>query len=203
LLLPETVEVGDLIFANSDIPANSSPSLSDYTVVIADQNIAGAGATDGATEKGVAGFDSANFDVSVNGWVQLDNTGVTVGSYGGASKSLSATVTAKGLLTSLTEQSIAITSSQVTDFCTAVETCVGSNITFAATIGDSTNTTITVNHNLGTRDVIVQLYDISGPTPTYATIRADVRRNAVNSVQIITNTAITTNGARVLITKAV
>jgi hypothetical protein len=51
--------------------------------------------------------------------------------------------------------------------------------------------------------VIVQLYDISGPTPTYATIRADVRRNAVNSVQIITNTAITTNGARVLITKAV
>ena len=196
----ETLEVGDLIFANSAIAANSSPSLSDYTVVIADQNIAGVGATDGGTEKGVAGFDSANFTATANGWIQLANsiTGVSVGA---VSKSLSATVTDKGLLTSLTEQDIAITSSQVTDFCTAVETCVGSNITFAATIGDNTNTTITVNHNLGTRDVIVQLYDISGGTPTYATIRADVRRDGVNSVQIITNTAITTNGARVLITK--
>lgn len=75
----ETLEVGDLIFANNAIAASSSPSLSDYTVVIADQNIAGAGATDGATEKGVAGFDSANFDVSVNGWVQIKAGGVILG----------------------------------------------------------------------------------------------------------------------------
>ena len=44
---------------------------SNYTVVQADANIAGAGSTDGATQKGVAGFDSANFTVSANGWVQL------------------------------------------------------------------------------------------------------------------------------------
>ena len=197
----ERLEVGDLVFANSAIAANSSPSLSDYTVVIADQNIAGVGTNDANTEKGVAGFNSANFTATANGFIELANSGVTANPYGGASKSLSATVTDKGLLTSLTEQDIAITSSQVTDFCTAVETCVGSNITFADTIGDNTNTTITVNHNLGTRDVIVQLYDISGATPTYATIRADVRRNGVNSVQVITNTAITTNGARIIITK--
>jgi len=49
----DSLEPGDLIFANSNISASSSPSLSDYTVVIADENIAGAGATDGATEKGV------------------------------------------------------------------------------------------------------------------------------------------------------
>ena len=195
----ETLEVGDLIFANSDIPANSSPSLSDYTVVIADQNIAGAGATDGATEKGVAGFDSANFDVSVNGWVQLDNTGVTVGSYGGTSKSLTATVTAKGLLTSLSEQTIAITASQVTDFCTAVETCVASNITYATSIGNGTATSYVVTHNLGTRDVIVQLYDNS----SYDTVRADVVRNTINQVTITTNSPIATNDVRVLISKAV
>ena len=195
----ETLEVGDLIFANSDIPANSSPSLSDYTVVIADQNIAGAGATDGATEKGVAGFDSANFDVSVNGWVQLDNTGVTLGSYGGASKSLTATVTAKGLLTSLSEQTIAITASQVTDFCTAVETCVASNITYATSIGNGTATSYVVTHNLGTRDVIVQLYDNS----SYDTVRADVVRNTINQVTITTNSPIATNDVRVLISKAV
>ena len=53
------------------IAANSSPALSNYTVVQADDNVAGAGATDGATQKGVAGFDSANFNVSSNGWVQI------------------------------------------------------------------------------------------------------------------------------------
>ena len=68
----ETLEVGDMIFANTTIAANSTPPISDYTVVIQDANIAGAGATDGATAKGVAGFDSASFNVSASGWVQLD-----------------------------------------------------------------------------------------------------------------------------------
>jgi hypothetical protein len=68
----ENVEVGDFIFANSTIAANSSPSLSDYTVVIADQNVAGEGATDGATQKGVAGFNSAHFSVTANGFVSSD-----------------------------------------------------------------------------------------------------------------------------------
>jgi len=69
--LGEALEPGDFIFANNAIAANSSPALSNYTVVQADANIAGAGATDGATQKGVAGFDSENFSVSSNGWVQL------------------------------------------------------------------------------------------------------------------------------------
>ena len=69
--LGEALEPGDFIFANNAIAANSSPALSNYTVVQADDNIAGAGATDGATQKGVSGFDSANFTVSSNGWVKL------------------------------------------------------------------------------------------------------------------------------------
>ena len=66
-----SVEVGDFIFAAAAITANSDPASTEYTFVIADANIAGAGATDGATEKGVAGFDSASFTVSSTGWVQL------------------------------------------------------------------------------------------------------------------------------------
>ena len=69
--LGEALEPGDFIFANNAIAANSSPGIGNYTVVQADANIAGAGATDGATQKGVAGFDSENFSVSSNGWVQL------------------------------------------------------------------------------------------------------------------------------------
>jgi len=68
-----SVEVGDFIFANALITAGSDPAASEYTIVQSDANIAGAGATDGATEKGVAGFDSASFDVSASGWVQLNS----------------------------------------------------------------------------------------------------------------------------------
>ena len=150
----ETLEVGDLIFANSDISASSTPSLSDYTVVIADQNIAGAGSTDGGTTKGVAGFDSGNFGVTANGWVTLDDTGVSAGSVGGASKSLSATVTAKGLLTSLSEQNISITSSQVQNFCTDVETCVNSAFFYQVTFGNATDTDYAISHGFNTKDVM-------------------------------------------------
>jgi len=66
-----SVEVGDFIFAAAAITASSDPAPTEYTFVIADADIAGAGATDGATEKGVAGFDSASFTVSSTGWVQL------------------------------------------------------------------------------------------------------------------------------------
>ena len=69
--LGEALEPGDFIFANNDIAAGTSPALSNYTVVQADDNVAGAGASDGATQKGVSGFDSDHFTVSSNGWVQL------------------------------------------------------------------------------------------------------------------------------------
>jgi len=73
------LEVGDLIFANNDIPASTSPAIANYTVVIQDANIAGANSADATTEKGVAGFDSAFFDVSVNGWVQIKANGIPLG----------------------------------------------------------------------------------------------------------------------------
>jgi hypothetical protein len=195
----ETLEVGDLIFANAAIAASSSPALTDYTVVIADQNIAGAGASDGATQKGVAGFDSGNFGVTANGWVTLDDTGVTANSYGSASESLTDTVTAFGVAQSAAEQDIDITASQVSDFCSAVSTCIASNEQYSQLIGTgSTPNTYTVNHQLGT-DVMVQLFD----TSTGDTVYAESVRTAANSgtVTISTNSPIATNGVKVLVTK--
>ena len=72
-----TVEVGDLIFANSDITANSNPASTVYTIVIQDQNIAGVGATDGATEKGVAGFSSASFAGTASGFITIKAGGIS------------------------------------------------------------------------------------------------------------------------------
>lgn len=192
------LEPGDLLFANSDIAASSSPAKSDYTVVIADENIAGAGATDGATAKGVAGFDSANFGVTANGFVTIDNSGVTAASYGGVTKSLNATVDAKGFVTAMSENTIAIPASQITDFCQAVTTCIGNNHNAVANIGNNSATTYTVTHNLGTRDVMVQIYRNEAP---FDDLFCGVERTSTSAVTITTVDALDTNEARVLITE--
>ena len=72
------VEVGDFIFANEDIPANSGTNaLSKWTVVAADQNVAGVGTTSGNTEIGVAGFNSATFSAAANGWISVKAGGIS------------------------------------------------------------------------------------------------------------------------------
>lgn len=67
----------------------------------------------------------------------------------------------------------------------------------AISIGNGTNTSYYVAHNLGTRDVIVQLFDNS----TYDTVYADVVRDSVNNVLISFASAPSLNGIRVLITQ--
>ena len=71
------VEVGDMIYANSNISASSNPAETAYSIVIQDQNIAGTGATDGATEKGVAGFSSASFSATANGFITIKTGGIS------------------------------------------------------------------------------------------------------------------------------
>ena len=68
---------------------------------------------------------------------------------------------------------------------------------FKTTIGDGSDLDIAVTHSLGTRDVIVQLYDSS----SYETIYAQVVRTDANTVTIDTNAAAGTNDITVLITK--
>jgi len=85
----EILEPGDMIYANQDITASSSPAITVYTVVIQDENIAGSGTTDGATTKGVAGFDSSTFTVTGNGWVQST---LFTGSQGGIVQNTSGNV---------------------------------------------------------------------------------------------------------------
>ena len=69
--------------------------------------------------------------------------------------------------------------------------------TFAASIGDGSATSIAVTHNLGSQDVIVQLYDAS----SLDTVYADVVRTSTSVVTIDFATAPATNDIRVLISK--
>jgi len=181
----EAVEVGDSLIAQSDAPT----ALSDWTTIQNNIDVAT------ATVKGIANFPTAGGLTVAAGAVSIA-TQTSNGSYGGVTKSLSATIDTHGIVTGMSEQAIAITASQVTDFCTAVETCVTSGFNAVANIGNNSATSYVVNHGLGTRDVIVQIYDNS----SYDTIYADTVRTDANNVTITTTTALGTNAARVLIT---
>jgi len=68
---------------------------------------------------------------------------------------------------------------------------------FKDTLGDGSATAITVNHALGTRDVMVQLYDAS----SYETVVAQVVRTDTANVTVTFNVAPTSNDVICLVTK--
>lgn len=101
------------------------------------------------------------------------------------------------------------TNKGVVQLATAAEALAGTNTTKAVTpaglaarswvgsIGDGSTTAITITHSLGTRDVIIQLYDVS----SYDTVYADVVRTTTDTATITFATAPATNDIRVLVTK--
>lgn len=72
-----------------------------------------------------------------------------------------------------------------------------SDFTFKTSIGDGVTLTYGVTHSLGTKDVIVQLYDVSSNDTVYA----DVVRNTINQVTVTFASAPASNDIRVLIQK--
>lgn len=68
---------------------------------------------------------------------------------------------------------------------------------FTSTIGNGSATSIAVTHSLGTRAVIVQMFDSS----SYETVYASVVRTDANTVTVGFTTAPTTNDITIMITK--
>jgi hypothetical protein len=66
----------------------------------------------------------------------------------------------------------------------------------AQSIGDGSNTSFTVQHNFGTRDVIVQIYDSS----TFDTVIADVVRTNTNSVTVSFSSAPSSGAFKAVVT---
>jgi hypothetical protein len=67
---------------------------------------------------------------------------------------------------------------------------------YAANVGDGTNTSYTITHNLATRDVIVSLYDNASP---YAEVMADVEHSTTNTITLLFSVAPTTDKYRVVV----
>ena len=221
------LEVGDLIFANNNISANSSPAIGNYTVVRQDANIAGAGATDGVTEKGVSGFDSAFFDVSVNGWVQIKANGIPLGtntsgdyvatiaaSTVAGDEGISTTGTGEGAsgvigldIVGLTDIGASIAGSDEfvvyngTNNKKVTYSTIASNVhdsgKFTDTFPSTTGATWTVNHALGTTNVLVQAWIEA----TGQAVNIDFTRTDANNVDFTASSNQTADSIRVLVTK--
>ena len=67
--------------------------------------------------------------------IDLDDTAVSVGSYGSASETVTFTVDQQGRLTAASEQTISITSSEVSDFDSAAETAIFTTANFVDSTG--------------------------------------------------------------------
>jgi hypothetical protein len=69
----------------------------------------------------------------------------------------------------------------------------------SANIGDGTASSFTVTHNLGTRDIIVQLYDNS----TFETVYADVARTSTSQITVTFAVAPAANAYRAIIKRVI
>ena len=72
----------------------------------------------------------------------------------------------------------------------------GSVQKYSANVGDGSNTTITVTHSLGTKDVIVQLYDLTTP---YEQVEVGVEHYSTDAIKLYFQTAPTSGQYRVVI----
>jgi hypothetical protein len=68
---------------------------------------------------------------------------------------------------------------------------------YSASIGDGSNTSLTVTHNLGTRDVVVEVFRNSG---NYDKIIVETRHATTNTVDVVFASAPTSNQFRVVVT---
>jgi hypothetical protein len=90
---------------------------------------------------------------------------------------------------------------EITEDGTNYERILTGHDHFKASIGDGSSNSFVITHNLGTRDVTVQIYD----TTTHETVMADVARTTINTITVtvanIAGNIPGTNGLRVLIQK--
>lgn len=177
----EKVEVGDFLIAKQDAPT----ALANWVTV---QNNIGLATT---TTPGIASFPAAEFGVSAAGAVSLVNSGVTAGTYGSTTAVPRFAINAKGIITAVNNETIAIPHTQITDFDTEVDALVEAR-EFVGTTTSQTSHVFT--HNLSTNNVMVQLFD----TSTTETVYADVVRTSTN---VVTATTAANASLTALITK--
>ena len=176
----DTVEVGDLIISEVAKSSGATVALTDYVVV--NKNI-GVATT---TTPGIASFASnSGLTVDAAGAVDITDTAVSAGSYGSATAIPQITVNARG---------------QITAVSTATPSAGSESV--IATEGNTSTSSVVYTHNLGTRDVVVQIYDNDAELSSYGqTVYADVVRTSTSAVTVNYASTITSGRYRVMCIK--
>jgi hypothetical protein len=129
--------VGETLTLGLNDGSSASP-IAGFKFGITGDNTGGGGIEMGGTLTFSGGTGmTVNTDGATPGSVTviLDNTAVTQGGYGSASKTVTFTVDSQGRLVAASEQSIEITASQVSDFATSAKTAIFQGANFEDTSG--------------------------------------------------------------------
>ena len=186
----EPLEIGDQVIAQDAAVAGASV-IGDFVTVQANIDIAT------TTTVGLVSVPtSGGINVSGAGAISLDS-GANA-STGSATQTSVITTNAYGQVTSQADATIAIPASQITDFCAAVTSCIGTNHNFTANIGNGSATSYVLTHNLGTRDVMVQAYRNESP---YDTVNLSVERNSTSQITLSTVSPLASAEVRVMVTE--
>lgn len=139
---------------------------------------------EGTTKAGTSWTQSNHYLTSFAGqtWVQLAGPGVfTAGNGIDITSNVISAVAGSGI--TVTSGGINIDTSVVVR-------------KYAANVGDGSNTSYTITHNLGTRDVVVSVYDNSSP---YAEVICDVQHTSTTAITLLFSVAPTSNQYRVVV----
>ena len=197
-------------------------SGSRVTTILDEDNLASDSDTALATQQSIKAYIDATGSGTMSGWVLEDGDGTEVNITDakelkfveGGNIDIDFTDTSTGsdgdpFDLTFTVPDASATVKGAVELATTAEALAGSDSeravtpaglaarSFAASIGDGSATAIAVDHNLNTRDVVVQLYD----TSSYDTVIADVVRTTVDRVTITFASAPSSNDIRVLVTK--
>ena len=139
---------------------------------------------EGTTKAGTSWTQSNHYLTSFAGqtWVQLAGPGVFTAGDG-------IDITANEI-SAVANTGITVTASGI-----GIDTAVVVT-KYAANVGDGTNTSYTITHNLGTKDVIVSVYDNSSP---YAEVICDVQHTSTTAITLLFSVAPTSNQYRVVV----
>jgi len=175
---------GDSVLVQTAAAAGAS-TIDDFAVIQSDTDLAT------TTTPGLASFPTSGGLTVSGGAVSI--TGLGSGGTGGgsATATTSVTINARGQVTGFGSTSISIPSSQISNFNTSTDARITAR-EFSGTSSSGTSHTFT--HNLGTDDVMVQLFDAS----TKETVFAKVDRTSTNVVTVTTSASA---NIRCLITK--
>jgi hypothetical protein len=147
--------------------ANSSVTFNGVSVALGASGTITSNTTNALTFG--TGFSAGSFNGSTATTINLANTAVTAGSYGAASKTLTATVDAQGRLTALADTNIAIANTQVS----GLGTMSTQNATAVAITGGTINGT-TVGASTPAAGTFTALATTTGTVTTAPTAATDI-----------------------------